>query len=124
MVATRGAARRRGGYAALVLAPTLALAACAPAQAGQEGGPVCNRPEVLDAVAADLAARGSTAEVERGAAGEVPGGRSGLVLCAVHLRWRFFDTNRFGYQPLHSYTVHRYSVRAGRNGYFVGDEDG
>lgn len=108
----------------LASVPALALAACLPAQAGQGSGPVCNRPEVLDAVAAGLAARGSTAEVERGDAGEVPGGRPGLVVCAVRLRLRHFDTNRFGYQPLYSYTVHRYYVRAGRNGYFVGDVDG
>lgn len=107
----------------LAVAPALVLAACLPAQAGRESGPVCNRLEVLDAVAAGLAARGSTAEVERGAAGEVPGGRPELVLCAVRLRLRHFDTDRFGYQPLYSYAVHRYHVRAGRNGYFVGDVD-
>lgn len=114
------AARHWRGCAALALL----LAAQAPARAGQEEAPICNRPEVLDAVAAGLVARGSTAELERDAAGQVPGGQPGLVLCAVRMRLQYFDTNRFGYRPLYTYGVHLYYVRAGRNGYFVSDGGG
>ena len=112
----------RTGLAALVAA--VAGAAATDRAHGVEGeGPICSRPEVLDVVAAGLAARGAMMDMQWGAAGQAPTGQQGLVLCSVRVRLHRYDTDRFGYLPVPVEGVHHYTVRVRQNGFFVGGVD-
>ena len=105
--------------ACLVAVLTLAAVPCL----AQESGPVCGRPEVLAAVADELAQRGSEAVIQPDAVGQVPTRDTKTVLCAVRLTTQFFDTNRFGYEPQYRAETFQYYVRAARNGLFVRPAD-
>ncbi len=118
-----GISGRRTGFAALAAAAVAAAAATGRAHGAEGEGPICNRPEVLEAVAAGLAARGATVDMQWGAAGQAPTGQQGLVLCSVRTRLHRYDTDRFGYLPVPVEGVHHYTVRVRQNGFFVGGVD-
>lgn len=113
----------RTGLAALATG-AVAVAATTDRARGTEGeGPICNRPEVLEVVAAGLAARGAMVDMQWGAAGQAPTGQQDLVLCSVRVRLHRYDTDRFGYLPIPVDGVHHYTVRVRQNGLFVGGVD-
>lgn len=114
---------RRTGLAALAMGVVAVAAAMNQARGTDDAGPICNRPEVLEVVAAGLAARGATVDMLWGAAGQAPTGQQDLVLCSVWVRRHRYDTDRFGYLPIPDDGVHRYTVRVRRNGLFVGGVD-
>lgn len=91
---------------------------------GSDLGSVCARVEVLDQVAEILAQRGSPAQIEAGGVGEIPTSEIQTVRCAVRLNTRFYDTDRYGYEPQYRAADFQYFVRTRRNGLFVSAADG
>jgi hypothetical protein len=81
--------------------------------------PVCDRNEVLNVVADEIARRGVTAVIVPGYIGEIPTAAPNTVRCSVRLQTTFYDTNRFGTVPQVRLSTLEFSVHAGRNGLFV-----
>ena len=73
--------------------------------------PVCGLPEVLQAVAYELQARGLHGELDPRGIGErsMPG--AATALCSVKVLLPFYDTERFGIAPQYRMVVHSYQVR-------------
>lgn len=91
----------------------------APASVLAHDGPLCGSPEVLGAVARLLAQAGSGARIADVSVGQVPTARQDTVLCAVRVLDRFYDTNRFGLDPLVRPEVFEYTVRRAGTGVLV-----
>jgi hypothetical protein len=81
--------------------------------------PVCDRNEVLNVVADEIARRGVTAVIVPDYIGEIPTAAPNTVRCSVRLQTTFYDTNRFGTVPQVRLSTLEFSVHAGRNGLFV-----
>jgi len=91
----------------------------ASAHAGVLPGPICDRNEVLDIVADQIARRGVAAIIVPGYIGEIPSFAPNTVRCSVRLQTTFYDTNQFGNVPQVRLSTLDFTVRAGRNGLFV-----
>ena len=103
----------------IALACLLLLSAAATARAGDDDGPVCGRPMVLQLVAETLRRAGQPVAIQPHSASQAPTGDPGLVRCAVLVRTRSYDTGQAGGVPLDRLSVFAYSLELRRNGIFL-----
>ena|SRR5437763_1096892 len=87
--------------------------------AARPPGPICRLPTVVDAMARELGARVTHARRYPTIIDEAPTPDGRVVRCGVCLTVVFYDTARYGEQPLARCEAHDFSVEAVRNGFVV-----
>ena len=86
---------------------------------GEPATAVCGQDRVLEAVRQRLSHAGEPAAIEPGSADQVPGGRPGVINCAVRLHKAIYDTPRLGPVPADEVQVYQYKLELRRNGIFL-----